>query len=348
MKKSIYQRLGNIAYWLALVLMLNVADMIAQNSGNSRIKEPSMKPQPLFNGYVDGKYDENGYDFGRDGIYYKILSPTTCEVVRPDGEMYDESRWYGGLIKIPATVVGKKEKTFQVVSIGKNAFSTNRDYKLIIPEGVTTIEEYAFHNEFSDDEHLHFIESLPSTLTTIKEFAFDKGRISSPIVIPSSMKELPGYMFFMADLQDVTIPKSVKKIGEAMFCNATIHGTLTLEASITEIPTKMFEQCKVKCISIPEGVTTMGVMSIYDCENLQEIHLPSTIKSVETYGIGEVFFRECNNIEKVYAKMPVPVESIIFEHTVYTNATLYVPQQYLNAYKNSKTWGQFLDIQPIQ
>ncbi len=347
MKLSFFLKPDKFVLWLALVFLFDVTPVCAQNNGSSKIKEPQMKPQPLFNGYVDGKFDEDGYDFGRDGIYYKILSSTTCEVVKPKGDLYDEACWYRGLIQIPATVVGKKEKTFQVVSIGQNAFSTNRDYKLIIPEGVTTIEENAFHNDFSDDEHLHFIE-FPSSLTTIKENAFNQGRVSSPIVIPSGVKELPGYLFFMADLQDVTIPKTVKKMGEGIFWNATIHGTLTLETGVTQIPSKMFDACKVKCISIPEGVTNMGVMAFNECEDLQELHLPSTMKSVETYGIGEVFFHDCNNIEKVYAKMPVPVESMIFEHTVYTNATLYVPQQYINAYKNSKTWGQFLDIQPIQ
>ena len=51
----------------------------------------------------------------------------------------------------------------------------------------------------------------------------------------------------------------------------------------------------------------------------------------------DIYFMGCNNIKKVYVKMAVPKDGILFEHDAYTNATLYVPQKSPNAYKDSKT-----------
>lgn len=76
-----------------------------------------------------------------------------------------------------------------VKSIGKRAFAETRGLKsIIIPEGVTSIEE----GTFEDSE----LES---------------------IVIPDSVKSIGESAFKFCDLKSITIPESVKKIGKSAF-----------------------------------------------------------------------------------------------------------------------------------
>ena len=79
------------------------------------------------------------YDFEVDGIYYDVLSDTTCEVTK-ENLNYE----YDGDIIIPEQVTYRR-KTMRVTAIGNAAFSGNTGLTSVeIPNSVTTIGLNAF------------------------------------------------------------------------------------------------------------------------------------------------------------------------------------------------------------
>lgn len=77
-----------------------------------------------------------------DGIYYKIISkkfPLTVEVT-------NSKNYYSGNIFIPA-FIDFKGKTYEVISIGKNAFKNCTGLTYIkLPKTITSINDFAFEN----------------------------------------------------------------------------------------------------------------------------------------------------------------------------------------------------------
>ena len=118
---------------------------------------------------------------------------------------------------------------------------------IIIEEGVTSIEQYAFCN-FNTVNDI----KLPNTINSIGWGAFSNTKITS-IVIPEGMSVIGSGAFHACYyLSNVSIPDSIKRIEYAAF-----------------------GQCKsLSSIIIPEGVTCIGSYVFSSCDSLSEITLP--------------------------------------------------------------------------
>ncbi len=111
---------------------------------------------------------------------------------------------------IPSTVGGHK-----VVSVGNGAtFSSNDIKKLVIPEGVKTIDDFAFCGFKSLSE-----VSLPKSLVSVGKGAF-RQTILTNITIPDNVENIGMEAFgFNNRLRKVRIGKSIKVIDEYAFDN---------------------------------------------------------------------------------------------------------------------------------
>jgi len=90
------------------------------------------------------------------------------------------------------------------------AFAENHIVQLTIPEGVTTIESYAFfYNRIRE-------LTIPNNVTFIGEGAFSSNRISS-VIIGNSVTEIGDGAFFNNRLTRITIPGSVSTLGRRVF-----------------------------------------------------------------------------------------------------------------------------------
>ena len=87
--------------------------------------------------------------------------------------------------------------------------------ELVIPNGVTSIKNYAFFN----CKGLTSI-TIPNSLTSIGGSAFYGCTALTSITIPNSVTSIGNYAFSECDgLTSITIPKSVKSIGQDAFSN---------------------------------------------------------------------------------------------------------------------------------
>lgn len=123
--------------------------------------------------------------------------------------------------------------------IGKSAFQYQYDLnKVILPDTVTVIDDYAFYNS-----HLMLID-LPKNVTQIGEEAFDGTYIET---------------------LDIS---NVKSIGDGAFCYSGIK-ELKFSEGMTVIPDRVANGCSnLKSIYIPSTVKEIGRMAFADCNKL--------------------------------------------------------------------------------
>ena len=108
-----------------------------------------------------------------------------------------------------------------VGSIGKNAFyCCSRLKSITIPEGVTTIGEYAFWSS-----GLTSIQ-LPKTLKEIGYSAFYSSSLKE-IILPPSLKSIGPQAFYSTDLTEIRLPSSLKSIGGIAFDSCPLKKVYT-------------------------------------------------------------------------------------------------------------------------
>lgn len=96
---------------------------------------------------------------------------------------------------------------------------------LVIPEGVTSIGNYAF----TDCSSVTRV-TLPSSLTSIGENAFTRCEGLTNIALPSSLKSIGNRAFVSCEsLTNITIPSSVTNIGEGAFRYCEMLKSVTFE-----------------------------------------------------------------------------------------------------------------------
>ena len=103
------------------------------------------------------------------------------------------------------------------VTVIRPAFSEIRSQLItgiIVPEGVTAIDDYAFSN-FTGLKNI----KLPDTLKTIGRYAFSSCRMLTEITVPESVISIGDYAFEKCRfLERVVIPNSDIKFGRSVFC----------------------------------------------------------------------------------------------------------------------------------
>ncbi len=131
---------------------------------------------------------------------YSVHSDGTAEITGFEGVSMT--------LKIPSEIDG-----YKVTKIGNSAFSrATNAYRVIIPEGVTDIEDFAFDGAYSIESVI-----LPNSLESIGAYAFRTCPIKS-ITIPDNVKSI-GYFAFGAfkTLTNVKLGKGIEKLGVNAF-----------------------------------------------------------------------------------------------------------------------------------
>ena len=86
------------------------------------------------------------------------------------------------------------------------------------------------------------------------------------------------------------------------------------------------------------GLTTIGIAAFRGCSALTSFAQPATMSSINTSA-----FKDCSNLRIVTARMKqsqVTVASNAFE-SIYSRASLYVPQSELSAFQSASAWRAF-------
>ena len=178
-----------------------------------------------------------------------------------------------------------------LTTIGEDAFRDKPLTGVIIPEGVTGIGESAF------DYCLQLVSvTLPSTLISIGNNAFwgmgkESAAAKRPLVLPSSLSSIGQFAFETAKIESVTLPSGLKTVGESAFKTSTME-TLVIEDGAA-LGKKMFNNCgELKTVTSWSTTPSVAVHDGYYVfanetnpvtllEKIQNIYVPSS--SVEAY-----------------------------------------------------------------
>ena len=206
-----------------------------------------------------------------------------------------------------------------VKSIGTQAFENCAIEKLYIPSTVEDIGNNAFYmcnslKEIKVDENNKFYDSrdncnaiietatnklikgcentiIPDGIEIIGKNAFAYVGSIKEITFTEGLTTIENYAFFSSELEIIKLPNSLITIGTNVFTNSNIK---EVSCYVNESLNEAF-----KGLSTLENVMILGGEYIADnmfedCENLSEVIICSTVKT-----IGKYAFLKCNNLTTV-------------------------------------------------
>lgn len=174
-----------------------------------------------------------------------------------------------------------------ITAIGPSSFAWSRITAVNIPEGVTTIGDYAF-------DHCYYITelTLPSTLVSIGYSAFNGAYANlTTLTLPNSLTSLGGYAFACCSgLEHIDFGEGLQEIGDHAFFGCRGLTSLNLPNSLKSIGDDAFMECSgLTSFTLPAGVTHVGCAAFQACENLTRM---SVAAGSETFDSRE----DCNGI----------------------------------------------------
>ena len=173
--------------------------------------------------------------------YSNVFAKKWNQIVTEDGKV---------LVHVPTDCEPEFENGIEIV--GCAAVANNKKLQaLIYPNGLTTIDDYAFIN----CENLVSVR-LPDTVTRIGKGCFHSCCIGD-LVLSKSLTEIPYSAFFYNVIEHLVIPSSVKRIGS-----------------------ETFQLCYIgdNDLTIPEGVEVIEYNAFR--KSFEHVYLPSTLKEI--------------------------------------------------------------------
>ena len=212
---------------------------------------------------------------------------------------------------------------YDIDKVFSYAFSSYRsdynEFKIVLPEGLTSIGKYAFsHSDLSEI-------TLPSSLTEISDGAFSYTYLVS-IDLPTSVTSIGEKAFYYAyDLTEVTGGEGLIYIGKDAFAETPLYNnasgaiyignvlysykgeteTLTVKEGTLGIADHALSgNVSLRNLEIPEGVVYIGERAFADCRNLVRANLPASLD-----GKGADAFEGCYKLVQIKNMSAVSVTS---------------------------------------
>ncbi len=217
-------------------------------------------------------------------------------------------------IVIPETHDGKP-----VTAIGRAFYEYRGLTSIIIPNSVTSIEEYAFY-------HCYGLTSIviPDSVTSIGDRAFDGCERLTSVTIGRGMTSIgTGVFSGCSELTSIIIPDSVTSIGTQAFRECSRLTSIDIPGSVTSIGLYAFYGCSgLISIVIPDSVTSIEDQAFYNCSGLQSVTIGNGVTSIgnsafsgcskltsitipdNVTSIGSSAFAGCSNLKEVHFENP--------------------------------------------
>ncbi len=231
--------------------------------------------------------------------------------------------------------------------------------KITLPNSIITITAYAFNNtKKTGNNGIELV--LPKNLTTINAYGLAGNLLYT---FPSTLKYLGNLSCYSNyALKSITIPASVTTMATGsgntecrVFDNCINLSTINVEEGneyfysennclIRKSNKRLIAVPSINEVFVPEGVEIIGYGSASaGVVNPVTIHFPSTITELQNYS-----FLSVSSLKTIICESTTPPKT--YNNTFfYTNpTTIYVPNDSVEAYKESEYWSKFADkIKPI-
>ncbi len=201
-----------------------------------------------------------------------------------------------------------------------------------IKYGTKVICNYAFSNNwFNNDCELIAIK-IPNSIKSIGQYAFNSCKYLTNITIPQSVRFIGAGAFqsclnansisvesdntvydsrnncnaiiktasntLIAGCKNTIIPNSITSIGVGAFSGCSGLKEVTIPNSVISIGNSAFSGCSgLTEIIIPKNVTSIGENAFSDCSGLKKITIPNSVTE-----IGECAFEGCCSLKAIYVE----------------------------------------------
>lgn len=187
---------------------------------------------------------------------------------------------------------GKKDASYTipdgVTSIGEYAFAGCSLTGVTIPNSVTSIGELAF----SGCRELTGV-TIPDSVTSIGDRAFQGCDSLTGVTIPDIVTSMGTWTFYWCKgLTSVVIGNGVTSIGELTFEKCSALTSVTIGSNVASIGQSAFRDCtSLAGLVIPDSVTNIGLSAFMGCTSLTKVDIPASVTSIERGA-----FRRCTGI----------------------------------------------------
>lgn len=178
-----------------------------------------------------------------------------------------------------------------VLSIGSSFQKCNSIESVVIPDSVTSINEYAF----SQCASLYTVTIGKSVTTFGSGTAWNSPHpFTSAQTLIIRCVNIGSYWFRSAGATTVILEDTVESIGSTAFTDCTRLSSLDLGNSVTVIGNGAFYSCSsLESIVIPDSVTSIGSDAFSMCSSLKKVHIGNSVQKIDSLA-----FRMCD-IEKI-------------------------------------------------
>ena len=196
-------------------------------------------------------------------------------------------------INIPSSIISIGNRAFwDCVNLNSVYIDSIQDYCCISFYGYTSSPFYNSGdvNLYINNKLTKYLE-LPSSVTSISNYAFFSCTSLTSVNIPNSVTSIGNYTFYgCTGLTSVNIPNSVSSIGISAFEHCTGLTNISIPSSVSSIGDSAFSGCTgLTSINIPKSVTSIGRRSFEGCTSLTSINIPSSVTSIKNHAFEKCY-----------------------------------------------------------
>ena len=224
------------------------------------------------------------YAFVGDTIFSSITIPSSVTTIHEDAFVGSGPDDYSPIltrVNYNGDIASWCRITFENPSAnplysGKNLYIDNAQVtNLTIPNGVTSIGDYAFY----ECESITSV-TIPNSVTSIGKYAFYECESITSLTIQNGVTSIGQYAFDgCTSITSVTIPNSVTSIGEHAFQNCPIE-----TATIPALAANSIRNSALTSVIITGG-TTIDQYAFASCTSLTNITIPNSVERIWWYAI---------------------------------------------------------------
>ncbi|HEM5209006.1 TPA: leucine-rich repeat protein [Streptococcus suis] len=127
---------------------------------------------------------------------------------------------------------------------------------------------------------------IPEGMTTIDSGAFSGNKTLKEIILPSTLTSIGYNAFENSGLEKLVLPASLTSIGDRAFAGISTLKEVVIPKNVTYAPNIFTGSENLKKVTFEDGMTVIPA-SILAGTSVEEIHLPTSVETIDSYAFSE-------------------------------------------------------------